>query len=284
MDHVFVQDTELQDMLRAANAQLPARSSGAFVSENQALTDGGGFTIPDGNGRWQAVPPAPESDRVQYAASAEEGGAAAKYPVTKVCCANVDTLTAALLVPDCLALNFANAGTPGGGYLDGCRAQEEDLCRLLPQLYPALAACKYPIEENEAIVTRNLLAVRRPNSYDLMASMGTVNVVTAAMPSGIPLPSTPEWTQSVKVRMRTVLSTAKRSELPNLILGAWGCGDFGNQPDQVARLFWEQLESPEYRGCFETVVFAIFAGDSIGSGNLWHFYEEMKAHVFEEEE
>ena len=45
-----------------------------------------------------------------------------------------------------------------------CRAQEEDLCRLLPQLHPALTAAAaaggYPIPPDAALLARGLAAVR----------------------------------------------------------------------------------------------------------------------------
>lgn len=61
-----------------------------------------------------------------------------RFKCTELSICNVDTLTASLELGDAACLNFANAEFPGGGYLHGARAQEEDLCRLLPQLHPAL--------------------------------------------------------------------------------------------------------------------------------------------------
>ena len=59
----------------------------------------------------------------------------------------------ALLYYYCLlkvGLNFANAHHAGGGYLRGARAQEEDLCRLMPTLYTALKRLAYPLAEDQA--------------------------------------------------------------------------------------------------------------------------------------
>ena len=64
-----------------------------------------------------------------------------RFEVTHLCVADIDTVTAAMVLgtSDCCVLNFANAETPGGRYLTNGRAQEEDLCRLCPQLHPSLA-------------------------------------------------------------------------------------------------------------------------------------------------
>jgi uncharacterized protein (TIGR02452 family) len=40
------------------------------------------------------------------------------------------------------------------------------------------------------------------------------------------------------------------------VLGAWGCGAFGNDPNRTAVDFREALEN-EFRGAFSDVVFAI---------------------------
>ena len=53
-----------------------------------------------------------------------------------------------------------------------------------------------------------------------------------------------------------VLAVAKRHGHRGLVLGAWGCGAFGNDTNEIARLFREVLEEP-FRGAFEHVLFAI---------------------------
>ena len=42
-----------------------------------------------------------------------------------------------------------------------------------------------------------------------------------------------------------------------LILGAWGCGVFGNRPQVVADLWSEVLDTLEWRGRFGCIVFAV---------------------------
>merc|ERR1719401_1673440 len=127
------------------------------------------------------------SSDIQETDAMDQGSLAApelRFGTTRLCVANVDTVTAALTLGDACALNFANAYSPGGDYFGGSRAQEEDLCRLLPQLHQSLATSDgYPLEPGTALLTRDLLAVRAPGSYKLRHSAAACCVVSAAMPN-----------------------------------------------------------------------------------------------------
>lgn len=230
----------------------------------------GGFQL--GGGERIDLPQFPKTVIVPVPTAAEHLGEP-RFSVTEVCVANVDTLTAALVVGDAVALNFANAMTPGGGYRGGAAAQEEDLCRLCPQLYPSLAATRYPIKPNTALVTKGILCCRQPGTYELCPILGETNFVTAAMPHGSPMPGTEQWFQTVNLRIRAVLHASKESGCPNVVLGAFGCGAFGNPAKETAAIFREQLRSPEFKGAFQKVIFAII--DPLGSGNLRPFAEEI---------
>lgn len=234
-----------------------------IVSQNAQIVKEGAY----------GVGPPPPTERVQCPADPVVLRAPI-FEVTEVCVANIDTQSAALLVGDACSLNFANAYTPGGGYRRGASAQEEDLCRCLPQLIHSLEACKYPIQPDEVLLTRDLAAVRDVGSYELCQSMGSVHILTSAMPCGdAGRPGGTEWNSTVRLRMRAVLHAAKLSGLPNLVLGAWGCGAFGNPPVQVAALFREQLCSPEFRGVFAHILFAVI--DPAGDGNFAPFEQEI---------
>ena len=254
---------------------------------------------------WQPVPPLPaaevvwlpDADGAGGVDCAHDGGAGShcshggndttvmRFASTEVCVANVDTLTAALaLGPDTAALNFANAQTPGGRYTHGGRAQEEDLCRLLPQLYPALLHCSgYPIDPHTALLTRKLLAVRRPGTYKRCASIGQCSIISAAMPCGAAdrrpkggwLGPNSAWATAARLRIRAVLHAALHAGHSNLVLGAFGCGAFGNPAGPVAVIFREQLCAAEFRGMFARVVFAVL--DPLGTGNLGPFLKELGA-------
>jgi uncharacterized protein (TIGR02452 family) len=57
-------------------------------------------------------------------------------------------------------------------------------------------------------------------------------------------------------RVHRVLSIAKAYGYTSLVLGAWGCGTFGNEPFHVSRFFKTALLE-EFRGSFSDIVFAI---------------------------
>ena len=157
------------------------------AEDNAAIMAGGGFDLAsDGDKQVKtrvSVPalPAAESFQLSSAASAPSEARFAKQG-TVICVANIDTLTAALALGDACALSHANASVPGGRYTHGGRAQEEDLCRCLPQLWPSLNASLklYPLPPNGALVTRNLVAVRRPGTYERCEPIGQCTIITAA--------------------------------------------------------------------------------------------------------
>ncbi len=65
--------------------------------------------------------------------------------------------------------------------------------------------------------------------------------------------------QVMEHRIRCVFALAASNACRGLILGAWGCGVFRNDPDMIARLFAAALSGKSsWRSCFERIVFAVF--------------------------
>jgi uncharacterized protein (TIGR02452 family) len=58
-------------------------------------------------------------------------------------------------------------------------------------------------------------------------------------------------------RIEKVLALAFLHKHKTLILGAWGCGVFQNDPQQIAQYFAQHLLTGKYKNAFEEVVFAI---------------------------
>ena len=67
-----------------------------------------------------------------------------------------------------------------------------------------------------------------------------------------------ENTKVLRNRIKFVLDIAKDNNVSTLILGAYGCGVFGQDATEVANIFKECLTTTHK--CFDTVVFAVPSG------------------------
>lgn len=170
---------------------------------------------------------------------------------------------------DLILLNFASARNPGGGFLNGAKAQEEDLMRS-SALYPCLTASSEYYEANRAqdslLYTDHMIYTPRVpwfrlRSHDAPDSLFLASVITAPAPNagqarrrGL---AEAEILEALERRAGLVLQLAKERGHRRLVLGAWGCGVFQNEPLSVARSFARWLRGP-FAGDFDQVVFAIY--------------------------
>jgi uncharacterized protein (TIGR02452 family) len=174
-------------------------------------------------------------------------------------------------VADLVLLNFASARNPGGGFINGAKAQEEDLCRC-SGLYPCLLAQRGYYDANRdyesAIYTDHLIYSPnvpwfRTRSRDQPDTVFLASVITAPAPNaGVVLarePSAlPEVEEALRRRAGLVLAVAADNGHRTVLLGAWGCGVFRNIPALVADAFGRWLESAKFAGAFDRVVLAIY--------------------------
>ncbi|WP_188559324.1 TIGR02452 family protein [Hymenobacter glacieicola] len=169
-------------------------------------------------------------------------------------------------------LNFASARNPGGGFLGGSQAQEESLARS-SGLYPCLTQFKEMYRHNSLPSSTGLYSnylvyspqvpVLRGEAGEWLPQPFRLDVLTApAVNAGALRRNSPELLPQLEPvmrhRLRLVLAAAARHGVEALVLGAWGCGVFGNDPAQIARLFAEALADPAIRGRFRRLDFAIF--------------------------
>ncbi len=167
------------------------------------------------------------------------------------------------------ALNFASARNPGGGYRNGALAQEETLARS-SALVPTLEKHWTYYEENrrEASLLYTDHAIWSPDvpffaddAGALLDAVYSAHVITMPAPNAGAMRSARDERGIVPTferRIRAVLALAVSKGVQHLVLGAWGCGAFGNPPDRVASLFADALtpEQPWRRG-LASVTFAI---------------------------
>ncbi len=172
---------------------------------------------------------------------------------------------------DVCALNFASARNAGGGFLNGAKAQEEDVTRC-SGLYPCLLTQPTYYDVNRAqrslLYTDHLIysprvPFFRTRSRDLCDYTYAASILTAPAPNaGQALRRDPGAGAAIEICMRRragkVLAAMRDRDERNLILGAWGCGVFRNDPAMVADAFGRWLEGPVFAGAFDTVLFAVY--------------------------
>ena len=59
-----------------------------------------------------------------------------------------------------------------------------------------------------------------------------------------------------------MLAAAAENGYKDLVLGAWGCGAFGNSPKDVAGYFRKVIIEEEYGKCFNEICFAIYGKEN----------------------
>jgi uncharacterized protein (TIGR02452 family) len=169
------------------------------------------------------------------------------------------------------ALNFASAKNPGGGFLRGAKAQEEDLARC-SALYPCLIAQPDYYAANRAsgsmlytdhIVYSPGVPFFRDDRYDLLPSAFLVSMITAPAPNaGEHLSRHPDGRADVLAtlerRAERVLRIAAIHGHRALVLGAWGCGVFRCAPAEVAGVFARLLDAAPFAHAFDRVVFGVY--------------------------
>jgi uncharacterized protein (TIGR02452 family) len=188
------------------------------------------------------------------------------FEVTRVQVANETTFAAAQRLTDSglrpLALNFANGVQPGGGFLNGARAQEEVLCRSSALYLTLLGDPMYedhrkrplPDSTDWAVLSPEVPVYRRDDGTPL-AQPWMLSFITCAAPYA-PSIRQPASGDLLQRRIHRVLAIAQAYGYDALVLGAWGCGAFENDPHRTAADFRSALET-DYRGAFAHVVFAV---------------------------
>jgi len=195
-----------------------------------------------------------------------------------------------------IALNFANAIHAGGGYINGAMAQEEELCRTAPNLYPSLKNAEYPFRWTHDIrFTPKVKFLRKDGiesngEYDMLDKKDVYDcpIITAAAPN---LNTDKQMIQifennpdvvmdQLEWVIRTIIMSPKIMSMQNgygeindvLIVGALGCGAFRPQniphnwsdySTKIAQIFLKAItEQNGIRGMYKKICFAIPGDDN----------------------
>ena len=188
-------------------------------------------------------------------------------------------------------LNMASAYRPGGGVMNGARTQEECILRrsnLFMSLYQydrqmydlvikpnedgmydlSFIQQGYPMDENFGGIYSADVTVFKDGNYEwLYAPYQTAFISVAAMNINRALRQgeqilvdgrlSDRAVAIIKNKIRTIYRIGVLHGHDSLVLGAWGCGDFGNLSEQIAQLFVNVLNEDEFRGRYKDIRFAI---------------------------
>ncbi|MFG6384705.1 MAG: TIGR02452 family protein [Lachnospiraceae bacterium] len=165
-------------------------------------------------------------------------------------------------------LNFASAKNPGGGFLNGAKAQEESLT-VSSTLYPTLTAHEEYYRENRAHKSMMYLdyAIYSPEvvffrdeRFRLAETPVKASVLTLpAVNMGQVLlkgENVLEAKRMMRRRMKLALGIFAEQKAKHLVLGAYGCGVFRNDPKDVA-IWWRELMEEGMGQYFDSVFYAV---------------------------
>ena len=182
--------------------------------------------------------------------------------------------------------NFASASNPGGGVVNGASAQEECLCRCSGLYFclksPAMWDGFYkphrdahdPIHNDDIIYTPGVTVFKTDTASPQLMNESEwydVDVITCAAPNLRDQPSnrynTGDGNKQVVMKdkdllalhekkLRRILEVVLSEGCDTVILGAFGCGAFQNNPEVVALANKNVIK--DYLHAFKNIEFAVY--------------------------
>ena len=172
---------------------------------------------------------------------------------------------------DVVCLNFASAKNPGGGFLGGSQAQEESIARSTG-LYNCLLKADEYYQTNrntkscfytDYMIYSPAIPIIKDEAGNNLDALYTTAVITApAVNRGVvksrESERLPEVESVMKRRIEKVLAIALAHKHKTIVLGAWGCGVFQNDPVKIASYFKEVIDA-KFENAFSKIVFAVYS-------------------------
>ncbi|MCC8102326.1 MAG: TIGR02452 family protein [Clostridiales bacterium] len=177
--------------------------------------------------------------------------------------------------PKVLVLNLASSTHPGGQTRKGASAQEEDLCRrtsLLLSLESDEAKKYYDYNNarkthmgSDGVMISPCVEVLKDASSETLSEPFLISVMSCAAPMirlGLEGMSQQEYEVMLCHRIQGMLLAAASQNYRHLILGAFGCGVYGNDAAVVSNLFYHAIQNLSFDGrgsnqLFDSIDFAV---------------------------
>jgi len=184
-----------------------------------------------------------------------------------------DTITTAINLDGqgktCI-LNMASNMKPGGGVEFGAVAQEECLFRCT-DLFKTVVDKYYPLKVEDGLYTTDVMIVK-DKDYNLLNSPIYVDCLT------IPAINLNKTQYDIKLykfltemKIEMMLNLASSNGCDNLVLGAWGCGVYNNDPSYISKAFLKIISFNEYK--FKKIVFGVI-NDSNSVDNNYEIFKK----------
>ena len=193
-----------------------------------------------------------------------------RFRTTVVKTFDMDTLDVAKLLldeekePSVCVLSMTHPKKPGGTWLQGMFGQEESLF-VRTTLSCGTDKFFYPLDPYDSVFTKDVVVIRgnEKMGYPFLSEEERYMIDVISM-SGYKLDEKPkypdpDYVNTVRLKVRSMLIACIDNNVRNLVLGALGCGAFSNDPLVVAKIFKAELEV--FAGFFNKVYFAVLDDD-----------------------
>jgi hypothetical protein len=197
-------------------------------------------------------------------------------------------------------LNMANAHVPGGAYVEGAVAQEENMFRRT-DCHVRIGEDEYdaPLDRYRPAITRLLSAQDGVVYLDTKRPRVCIRGPEDRSRTDLGYPSLPDDqvfpffelraaardlrdgsafdAQDAWMRISAQLNTLRDHRIGHVVLGAFGCGAFRNPADCVAQIYCKEIMARKVD--FAVIAFAVFSA-GYGPDNFTPFAEAMRCGGF----
>ena len=167
-------------------------------------------------------------------------------------------------------LNMASYKHPGGGVTRGAMAQEEELARRSNMML-GLSLHDYPLSKNDVIYL-NDVTFFKDDYYNLIEPFDC-DIITIAAINLNNLEKPADYEELTLQKIKTMLTEPAINGCDNLVLSAFGCGVFKNDPVYIASIFKSVINDVSYM--YDNIVFAIINDKNSVANN----YEIFKSTI-----
>lgn len=175
-----------------------------------------------------------------------------------------------------MVLNMASDKKPGGGVRNGAMAQEEELFRRT-DYHRHLPCNLYPLGDTTALYSPAVTTFRAAGSYQKCRAFQTAFLAAAAIRQPAVVNDKSKQLDYLheadrdlmRCKINGIFAIGAAQKRDSLVLGALGCGAFGNPPHAVAKLYHDAIQ--RWGGCFNKIGFAVLVRNSRDQENFAAF-------------